>query len=235
MDRHTLIQRYWMLSLVAACSAVVHAGLQYVPVDMSPNYNVSSEQRDKYFPKGDVVLGGVPFSIPSSGNNEWTCSGVHHGGPEFDGTHILDIPVHVFGATNAYTLITTHWGSFGDSHLKVEFFGSSGAYYAKDLVGNRDIRDWNRNFTSEIDGVNAINVVWIPVGLNGRPDVMDMQIYTLPASFQDEYLDLIRLTDQRVYMHHQAILSGVTVATPEPATCLFLGLGIAILRGRKRF
>jgi hypothetical protein len=235
MKRYDIFQRYWVFMLATACSAVAQAGFQYIPVDLSPHYNVRRQVINPNFPEGNLVLGGVPFVIPIGGNNEWTCTGTHSqgAGPQFDGTYVLDIPVGIYGLTNAYTLITTHWGTSEPGHLKIEFFGSSDGYYAKDLLGNEDIRDWNLYFTNRINGTSSVNVFSIPQGADGSPDVMDMQIFTLPMSFQDEYLSTIRFTENRVYMHHQAILSGITVAIPEPATCLFLGLGIVILQNRK--
>ena len=115
--------------------------------------------------------------------------------------------------------------------MLVEFFGSDGAYFQKDLIGNDDIRDWNifgHGWPDKINGITTQEVVNVSPGLNGNPDVMDMQIFALPNDFRDETLTTIRITDNRTTFVHSGILSGITVQSnpiPEPSTLFLFGLG----------
>jgi hypothetical protein len=205
----------------------------FIPVDFSSSHNVRIQDRNSSFPEGDIILGGIPFEIPVGGYNEWSSGDGRGGGSGNDGQWILDVPVNASAIRTVYTLINTHWGTTQSGRMIVEFFGSDGAYFSKDLIGSDDIRDWNLHYGDQINGVTTVNVVYESAGHDGDPDAMDMQIFELPIDFYSETLQTIRVTDNRTTFIHSGLVSGITVV-PEPATIMMLGLGgLVLLRRRK--
>jgi hypothetical protein len=155
------------------------------------------------FLTGNVVLGGIPFSIPASGNNLWNSDDVSGQWP-----HILEISAGIYGATDVYTLINTAWGQKGpNSWASIDFIGSGGATYHADLIGNVDIRDYNQHiWTNSINGTSTINVFD-----NGTGQRFDMQRFVLPQQFKTQTLNSIRLTDSGGHEFQAIVLTGVTV------------------------
>lgn len=215
------------IALAAGFLASTAGADMFVPIDLSGVSNTRSTLRNAAYPTGSVQLGGVPFVIPTDGNNEW-----RHAIAGYGSTITLDVPVGVFGVDRAYTLINSDWGMRSGGWMQVEFFGSDGAYYARDLVGDSDLRDWNGWWTNRINNVTTVNVMTIPLGHDGDPDFMDMQIYDLPPEFLHQTLMTMRITDLGILDTHCGILSGLTV--PEPATLVLLTMGLlTLLRGRR--
>ena len=224
-----------LAGLAAVLLSAPTATAGFITVDLSPWANYRMQSRIATAPEGDVVLGGVPFSIPIGGKNEWTAAGVGENfNPAFNGVYTFDVPVGVYGVDTAYTLASLWWGYRGDSRMKVEFFGSGGAYYSRNLLAYSDIRDWNAypGYPNTINGVTAVIVHTLVNGRDHNPDYVDMQIYDLPAAFLDQELTTIRITDDRRAGVHSGILSGITVhsSVPEPASLLLFGSGLAALR-----
>ena len=87
--------------------------------------NLASEANDqlgllfapstRFHPAGEpTILGGVPFDIPSSGNDIFNSDIAADHGP---GTVTLTVPVNLSGVTAVDTLINTGWGQPGPSVL----------------------------------------------------------------------------------------------------------------------
>ena len=213
----------------------------FTPIDISPVANSAYETTPLFangdtYPTGDLVLGGVPFTIPPSGNSIWNSEYAPGGNPRS-----VDIGINVFGAETVFTLISTIWGEKEPGTFAfIEFFGDVDAYYRYDLDGNVDIRDYNLNdqFTTAISGITT--EVWNNVDLLGYVPLsqhLDMQTFNLPESFSDETLASIRLTDNGASYFQRAFIGGVTVQSvvPEPAFLSLLGLGaLALIIARKR-
>jgi hypothetical protein len=181
---------------------------------------------------GSLVLGGVPFAIQQNGLNGW--NSFKSAGPN---PRSLDLVVGVPDVTAVYTLINTYWGTPGPtSYATIEFFGSAGAYYERELIGGVDIRDYNSEspataaWTQTINGSTTKEVLnYNSFGLGQR---LDMQTFTLPTSFQGQALESIRLTDTGGdTMFQRLILSGVSVAAVTPATTPGLPTAVAGIRG----
>jgi len=182
----------------------------YHPVDFSAFHNANMQNDlDPAFPSGSVTLGGVPFVIPQSGNNYW--HSVAATGPN---PRTIDIPLGRFGVWEVHTLINTYWGAPGPtSYASLEFFGSDGAYYRKDLIGNDDIRDFNDFvFTNQINNTTTVNVVSV------GPHRLDKQRIALPAEFRNQTLDTVRLSDTGGDNLQRAFLAGMTVLTEGRST-----------------
>jgi hypothetical protein len=202
----------------------------FVEVDLSPyanariqNYQPSSAG----YPEGQVVLGGIPFNIQKvGGNNAWNAEVVSGPYP-----HILDIPLNVSNATEVQTLINTFYGQPGPtSYITLEFFGTGGAYYRKDLIGNVDVRDhFYANWTNTINGTTTTNVYSSGGGFLSESR-LDKQEIVLPAIFQGETLTEFRLTSTGGVLISDASIQGLTIQTasvPEPATVALLGTGLS--------
>ena len=171
-----------------------------------PVLNDRLQNREPAYPEGEVVLGGVPFDIPTGGNNCWWS------GTTPSGLVTLVVPVHEYGVQEVHTLIQTGWGVTGWPYAWVEFVGSEGAYYRKDLYGNVDIRDWyNGAYTNSINGTTTIEV-WS----NGQHR-LDKQQIVLPAAFHSQVLTEITLSDDGATNFQRTYLEGVTVVVPESA------------------
>ena len=241
-----------LISAILAITVLLGVGEaalgEFIPISFT--YNVSSDDRNSGFPVGDLSLGSVsidgvpgqtvPFSIPTTGNNEWTGPGHHHmTDPGGTGWYTLDIPVHLSGIRSVATLMNQHWWS--GTSARLEFIDANGVVqHTEQIVTNRDVRDWNTYMAGSIDPDCAQEVVRVSPGMDNTPDVMDMQMHELPEYFwaQGNELATIRVVDYAEWMTHQLILSGVTVSDdlveiPEPTGLALLTLGgLSILRRR---
>ncbi len=140
---------------------------------------------------GNVDLGGVPFDIPTDGNNFWLASLASGDNPR-----VLSINVAVQSATEVDTL--SHVRRPARTRLLCVYRVSctGGAYYRQDLIGGTDIRDYNDYiFTNTINGTSTTQVLsYDPLNFttDGR---LDKQEFTLPSSFLGQTLTTINLVD----------------------------------------
>lgn len=155
----------------------------YTPIDFHQFHNLRIQDLQpgmQSCPVGNVTLGGVPFSIPTSGSNTWLGAGQSS----------ITINVGIAGVGEVDTLMNTIYGTSGVNNASLEFFGSNGAYFRKDLVGGSDIRDHhNALWTNSINNTTTTNVF-----INGA-DRVDKQQITLPAEFLTQTLQTIRVND----------------------------------------
>jgi hypothetical protein len=211
----------------------------FTTIDLSAYCNNSLQtfangrEHTSLYPKGSVVLGGVPFSIPEHGNNAWDAARIAP-----SGTVTLDVPIGVYGLSEVHTLIFTSKGlADGNSYACLQFFGSGGGFYEKSLYGNIDMRDWHQgDYTNTINGTTTLNVWTVGSGYHDE-NRLDMQNIALPGAFTTQTLTMMRIVDNGYYTDSPApgqriFLSGLTVASvPEPSTFRILLAAVACLLG----
>lgn len=81
----------------------------FTPVDFSASHNWRFQDIQSSYPEGDnTILGGVPFNIPTGGNNGWYSLYATGSDPR-----TLEISVGLQGIQKVHTLINTGWGQPG--------------------------------------------------------------------------------------------------------------------------
>lgn len=169
---------------------------------------------------------GVPFtlSVNSAGHTAFAAG-------------VLDIPVGLFGVTQAFTIINSAFGAAGANNGSVEFIGTN-SYFRVDLIQGVNTRDhFDGNFNNGINGIDAVPAFNLGAG-RAR---LDQQIYNLPSTFAQDTLETIRFTGLNSDRAGIPFISAATVlvASPVPelpsyALVLF-GLGCFGLVRRQRF
>jgi len=153
---HPAGSTYGQLITFTATVSAPAAQAAFNTVNLSPYANTRIQNYQPSaagYPEGAVTLGGIPFNIQAvGGNNAWNAEVVSGPYP-----HVLSIPLNIANATEADTLINTFYGQPGPtSYVTLEFFGTGGAYFRKDLIGNVDIRDHFFAFwTNTINGTTT--------------------------------------------------------------------------------
>lgn len=185
------------------------------------------------FPEGNLVLGGVPFSVPDGTDlNIW-----HSDIGSTSGSKSLSVNIGLSGVDKVYTIINTYWGeSSPDSYAYIEFEGSGGSYYQYFLDGNINIRDYfGGAYTNLLTSPDAVNV-WSQSGIR-----LDMQTIDLPNAFLFEDQIAMTMVDNGASGLQRTFLYGLTVGTlngsttvPEPGSLILLCAGILGLAGIRR-
>ena len=220
MKRSTRTLKFIAPALAALCliswavvdrpaSAQSTTTLSYQPINFSAFHNFRYQNLEAAYPEGSVTLGGVPFQISAGGNNSWVASEPEN--PGLTNPKTLTVNVGVAGATEVHTLINTIWGRGGTPSLAgIEFFGSGGGYFKKELIGNEDIRDYLQGaFTNSINNTTTTEVF----NVSGRR--LDKQRISLPAEFAGQTLDRIVVTDTGAQNVQRLLVAGITVASPS--------------------
>jgi hypothetical protein len=226
-----------VLSLVCSLEAVepVRARAGLLSVDFSASHNLRLQDllggSASQLPEGNLTLGGVPFSIPTGGNNFWSAAPGMAANPR-----VLEVPIGIDGVDKVYTLMNTFWGEkAAGTKASVEFVGSAGAMFSLALDGNVHVRDYLNNiFTNSINGTSTVNVFTAGSGLFNEVR-LDMQIIDLPPEFLSQTLVKMRVIDNGVNDDgmgmndpQRVFLAGVTVESvvPEPGGLTLVGLGM---------
>ncbi|MBN1845401.1 MAG: hypothetical protein JW810_06925 [Sedimentisphaerales bacterium] len=203
-------------SVLLVLLLVAPAAGDLIPIDFSPFHNsrMQGEKGSAEYPEGDLVLGSIPFSIPAGGNNRWDAQNTS------PNPHQINIPVDLYGVEAVYTLISTSWGQSGGPYAALEFYGSDGAFFRKDLYGNVDIRDWLWGYwTNSINGATTVNVFQSSGGFYYQAR-LDMQIIALPAAFRSQRLSTIRAIDTGALNFQRMLLYGITVKGIPDTPCV---------------
>jgi len=238
------------LALALAASTAAHAG--FATIDFSSQFNAGfangSLLNGDTYPTGSQSFAGVPFQIAPSRalsgapqNNIWW--GVGPTNPA-----VLSITgLNIANATSGYTLMGTLWGNNGGpnqlTYASIAFHFSDNSTTLFNLLGGRDIRDYNFNpaYTTSL-GANTIEV-FNNAGPVGTPagQHYDRQAFAFGAN-AGKTLTGITLTDtgadnfQRVFLSAATIETADVRAIPVPAAAWLLlsGLGVMGAFQRKR-
>jgi hypothetical protein len=213
-----------MGSLASGSVPQAHGALNYLPIPFAYNYH--NWDRDVNFPTGSpVVLGGVPFTIPSEPDqNTWDSVVGEATGPK-----TLTIPVNRANVREVHTLFNCSWGSPGLQMTTLDFYWSGGTVDHKVLTAGVDIRDW-----WNAGGVDTILPPTLQVySGTGIPDPylptrVDKQIYTFsPSSYAGKVLEKIVVTDNGETDVYRSFLYGLTVGiSPNAGPGIFMLLDL---------
>ena len=263
LHRHVYVAAAVLCAVAAPLFADIVSGTEYTPVtQLSAFYNYRLSDLDPGFPgaapdqNGLTKLGGVPFSIPTEGDN------LFRGSTTDNDIELLDMRVNVDGPMKVHTLINTWWGTTL-CRASVTFYFAEGDPYRVLLYGNEHIRDynqyhlWTNNLASEdaSQGMTMENVVSVPrlsdnyLPADSVEHRMDMQTIELPLIYNADTLTRIVVKDWGGWYYDPAtgsgyaqrlLVSGITVENnpnlvPEPATLAVLlgGSGMLVIRRRR--
>lgn len=176
-------------------------------------------------PTGAATFGGTPFLIDGNGNDAlyWTAA--------FNGSPVtLTVPVSIFGATTAFTLINTFWGTPNQSFQSVTFNATGGVSATFSLFGDVDVRDFQPNTFS-----NLINNTTSTQVFTSGSRYLDRQTYTLPTSFANQTLTSVVFTDTGADGVSRLTLTGLAIASvPEPSSWAMLIVGFGLVGATMR-
>lgn len=213
---------------IAATQAATYQVIDLV----SPNESLYAMTNGTSYPGAGTYLAsdGIPYRIGAPNANDHN---IWHSTVVNATTQVYELPVGVFGATEVYTLMNLWYGTNGHVVARVDFFGSAGAVYGRDLVVGTDIRDhYDGAYSNTINGTTTLQV------FSADGVRLDRQTFALPGSFATQTLDrmvVTNLTDPFDFPLGQAFLASVTVAAvPEPATFALLLAGLGLVGWRMR-
>jgi hypothetical protein len=196
-----------------------YGALNYLPIPFE--YNSQNWERDVNYPTGfPVVLGGIPFNIPSNPNqNTWDS---YIGG---DGPKTITIPVNRAHVREVHTLFNCSYGSFGQQLTTLDFYWSGGTVVHKVLTAGVDVRDWWNG-----GSVNTISPPTVQVySGTGTPSPylptrVDKQIFVFDdPSYIGKVLEKIVVTDNGADHVYRSFLYGLTVGfSPDAGPAMFL-------------
>ena len=209
-----------MGSLASVSVPQAHGALNYLPIPFAYNYH--DWERDVNYPTGSpVVLGGVPFNIPSYPNeNTWDSVVGEPTGPK-----TITIPVNRANVREVHTLFNCSYGSSGQQLTTLDFYWSGGTVDQKVLTAGVDVRDWWNG-----GSVNTISLPTVQVYSGTGTPVphlatrVDKQIFIFDEpSYIGKVLEKIVVTDNGADGVYRAFLYGLTVAfSPNAGPAIFL-------------
>jgi len=197
------------------------AATRYLPVSLQGVANASTMEGYVNPPVGDVVLGGVPFSL-GQGQSVTT-----QAGPLPNHPTRVTLPVDISGPQAVYLLLTggdlyTRFAGAIIGQVRLAF--ADGREHRVDLIGGQNIREWKHYDANVISRASSPDLTEVWRGGNKDDSgaaVIDMLKITLPANLRGGRLTAIGILDrstETVGNLDPAInLLGVTVAALQPA------------------
>jgi hypothetical protein len=209
-----------MGSLASGSVPLAYGALNYLPIPFE--YNAHNWDRDANYPTGSpVVLGGIPFNIPSNPHENTWDSIVG----EPTGSKTITIPVNRANVREVHTLFNCSWGSSGQQLTFLNFYWSDQTVDQKVLTAGVDIRDWWNGVYANTISPPTVQVY----SGTGAPDPhyptrVDKQIFTFShPSYAGKTLEKIVVTDNGANGVYRAFLYGLTVGiTPDAGLATFL-------------
>lgn len=222
-------------ALVGVCGFAAASMGQFVTVDFSSQFNMSRNHpylaNGGAMPYGNQTFNGVPMAMGGDANIDtlWAWTGL---GLSQEVTQILHVDTNIAGARNVYSMINTFWGQGGpNSYLSVTFNATGGVSHTFQLLGNTDIRDYNNwVWTNTINNTTTVEV-W---NIGNGQQRLDMQKFALDSAFWNQTLTSIEIVDSGGFEFQRAIVMGLTVEVPAPATASLLALTGLVAARRRR-
>lgn len=221
------------IGVLLLCTGVDAASVQ-TPIDFSTLFNGTQGRYGSYvIPSGNTTLAGVDFALPADPVHYLSTWDAINGG---SGTRVMDLNLtglgqSLYGVQTVYTLINLSWGQSGQNLTDITFYGSQGAVFTFELVDGYDVRDWYDGAYANTLTAPHAQTVW-----SASRRRIDMQTINLPATFVDEFLTRIVVTDTGSQNVHRAIVYGLTALNDSdapvgvPAVAWLLGGGLLALR-----
>jgi hypothetical protein len=170
------------------------------------NPDAKSTNEPKITEGGAFLFGRVPFYFPKDKNNVWDADFFTD-----NNSHSLSIKAGLDNVTEVHTIMNLTYAYSEDIKVLVEFLGSKGAIYRKELKLNRDIRDM---CTSSFDKIELpTHAIWVrPTPGRGEHNSMflDSQVFKLPAEFATQELKSITIIDNGGHQKQRVFVVGVT-------------------------
>jgi gliding motility-associated-like protein len=154
------------LLLQADVSGAAYAKYKTVDFANQFNFNISKNPIATSFlncPTGNVSFNGIPFLLHpwSDVNTGWNAYYATGNDPRN-----LQVPVNEDGVVGINILANTFYGVAGpSSYVSANFWANGSVVYKKDLIGDDDIRDYNRSaYTNNINNNTTVNAWQSPSG-----------------------------------------------------------------------
>lgn len=212
------------LAVIATCAgcAAASAQAQFTTVSLATVANARLQTTWPTFtgvpyPTGAQSWGGVPWSIPTTGNNAWFSKDATGPNPRS-----VVIPVNVPQVRTVYALMNTWQGNTNQSlYIDIEFTGASGATFSQRLFGGVHIRDWFQGiYTNGLTSSSTTPSVYsINAGPNGGSGTsrLDMVRFDLPVAFGTQTLTTMTIrdfgADPSGTFGQRSFIYGLTVST----------------------
>jgi hypothetical protein len=203
------------LAMPAQCAVTPTPALSYFPIPVSPlNENITTWNAGSIYSgwfNGTHTLGGIPFQLQTDADGDNVFWGTDLNLANYVGPSSLTLTLttNLYGATEIYTLINTAWGSAGSNVGSVSFNASNGDSYTVQLVEGVNVRDhYNGSFVNTVSSTSVTKNV---IGSDTLGTAhLDMQRFTLPASFATETLTGIVFTSSGGATTGLPFLAGLT-------------------------
>lgn len=199
-----------------------------IPVDLSGfvNSDLTTYSGGSNYPQhgGSLTVGTIPFLLATIGTNLDTAVVQSTGAQDFS------LPVGIFGATSAYLLVNSIYGSCGAGIGAVDFVGSS-EIYVYTLTEGANVRD-------HFDGSYCNTAPNVAGTASFGPDRLDMQMISLPAGFVADTLDSIDFVSFGEGQLGLPFLAAATIVAPspvpEPGGSVFAAGALVVMAGALR-
>lgn len=206
-------------AIVYLCAAGHSAASGFVPIPLSGVANARLQATWPTFtgvayPVGNQSWGGVPWQIPTTGNNTWFSRDIAGATPKS-----VVIPVNQSNVRSVYALMGTWQGTTIQTRfVDISVANSDGFLHTVRFFGGVDIRDWyNGAYTNSITSWKTTPSVYsVNIGPNGAAGTsrLDMQRIDLPPQFWWATLTSITIKDYSATTGgaQHAFLYGLTVS-----------------------
>ncbi len=227
------------LLAIATTTAAQASAVSFTQIDLSSyvDSDLTTWSGGSNYPQngGPISIGGINFNLATLPNND---TGVINSGGNASSTNIT---TNTAGATSAYAIINSAWGSNGAVSGALTFYGANPSdVFTYTLTEGTNIRD-HYCCGGFVENVTASNLIGT-ANFGGGVDRLDAYQIQLPSSFSSDTLTSIVFTDNGIGTQGSPFLAAMTVeggssVVPLPAalplfSSALVGLGFVLRRKR---